>query len=485
MVAQDNFIRIIDLFVDAIDLKSFGIKNVTINDEGRPPYNPGILLKLYLYGYKYGVRSSRKLEYQARVNLEVKWLLNEQTPSNRTIASFRQHNSKAFHQIFRKLVYLLKQTEIIGGETIAIDSFKVRGQNSLKNNFNEKKIARHLEYIDGKVAEYEQALDAADSADARIELEERIATQAQRKEAYQSLREQLVESGQEQISTTDPEAKAVILHRGVVNVGYNIQASVDAKNKLITGFDTGDVNDTNALAPMATAIKQDLGVDGFNVLADKGYHTGEQLKRCAEENIVTFVSPKESASNDQDIFALRSFTYDAQRNSYTCPAGQILTTKRTWHGHSGKKEKAAFRFQRYSTTACKQCLIRAKCTKSKANGRNIDRSEYADVIAENSRRVKENPDYYRQRQQLAEHPWGTLKRQWGFDHVLTRGKTKVLGEVSLAFIGYNLTRCAHICGSVDKFKQLIYSIANRNKACFFACNSHFRVYNHSDTKMAA
>ena len=262
LVAQDNFIRIIDLFVDAIDLKSFGIKNVTTNDEGRPPYHPGILLKLYLYGYKYGVRSSRKLEYQAQVNLEVRWLLNEQTPSNRTIASFRQHHSKAFHQIFRKFVYLLKQAELIEGETIAIDSFKVRGQNSLKNNFNEKKIARHLEYIDGKVAEYEQALDAADTTDARIALEGKIATQAQRKEAYQSLREQLVESGQEQISTTDPEAKAVILHRGVVNVGYNIQASVDAKNKLITGFDTGDVNDTNALAPMATTLKQDLGEIG-------------------------------------------------------------------------------------------------------------------------------------------------------------------------------------------------------------------------------
>lgn len=454
MVAQDSFVRLIDLFVDAIDFKSFGIKHVTTKEEGRPPYHPATLLKLYLYGYRYGVRSSRKQEYQTLVNLEVRWLLNEQTPSNRTIAAFRKENATAFRAIFRKFVYLLKQAELIDGETIAIDSFKVRGQNSLKNNYNEKKIARHLEYIDNKISEYEQALETADAAEEK-ELCDKIATQNKRKAKYKEIREQLEVGGQEQLSVTDPDAKAVILHRSIVNVGYNIQAAVDSKNKIIVGFDTGDVNDTRALAPLAISTKEDLGVETMDVLADKGYHTGDQLAQCAAANIVAYVSPKEAASNDDGIYPLARFIYHAENNTYTCPAGETLRTNGTWHAHSSKGRPTAFRFQRYNTSACKGCTERAKCTKGKVNGRNIDRSEYATVIEQNNQRVNENPSYYRQRQQIAEHPWGTLKRQRGFDHVLVKGKEHVLGEVSLVFIGYNLGRCARILKNHDAFKALL------------------------------
>lgn len=454
-VSPNSFVRIIDMFVDAIDLKSFDFKHVTTSEEGRPPYHPSVLLKLYLYGYRYGVRSSRKLEHQTFVKLEVRWLLNEQTPSNRTIAAFRRENAKAFRQIFRKFVYLLKQAELIGGETIAIDSFKVRGQNSLKNNFNDKKIDRHLEYIDQKVSEYEQALDQADSIEDKEDLEKKIQTQKQRKDTYEQLQQELKERGEEQISTTDPDAKAVILHRNVVNVGYNMQASVDARHSMITGYDTGDVNDTRALAPVAIETKKNLGVDGFNVLADKGYHTSDQLAQCLAENIIPYVSPKEPASNDEDIFPVSAFIYDAQTNTYNCPAGQLLATNGTWHGHSTRGKKPAFRFQRYNTTACKGCSLRYKCTKSSTNGRYIDRSEFADVILANNQRVKENPDYYRQRQQMAEHPWGTIKRQWHFDYVLTRGKELVLGEAGLLFVAYNLMRCARICNSTKAFKVLL------------------------------
>lgn len=485
VVAQDSFVRLIDLFVDTIDFKSFGIKHVTTKEEGRPPYHPATLLKLYLYGYRYGVRSSRKLEYQARVNLEVRWLLNEQTPSNRTIAAFRKENAASFRAIFRKFVYLLKQAELIDGETIAIDSFKVRGQNSLKNNYNEKKIARHLEYINNKISEYEQALDAADTKDDKALIENKIAIQNQSKEKYDALQQTLIESEQEQISITDPDARAVILHRGIVNVGYNVQAAVDSKNKLIADFETGDVNDTRALAPVAISTKKLLCVENMNVLADKGYHTGYQLSQCAATNIITYVSPKESASNDDDIYPITRFVYDPQANTYTCPAGETLTTNGRWHSHSSRSKTAAFRFQRYNTPACKGCDLRGKCTKGKANGRNIDRSEFATVIEQNNQRVLENPDYYRQRQQLAEHPWGTLKRQWGFDHVLMRGKEQVLGEVSLAFIGYNLSRCARILKSVKTFKVLL----DRHIALFFYHKrlilSPFEPHNCQNQKYAA
>ena len=471
MVEAGSFVRVIDFFVDSIDLASFGFKNVTFKEEGRPPYHPAVLLKLYFYGYRYGIRSSRKLEREARLNLEVRWLLCEQTPSARTICSFRRDYAEAFRNIFRKFVFLLKQLGLVEGKTIAIDSFKVRAQNSLKNNYNQKKIERQLEYIDGRINEFEQALDLADNTEARAVLKDKMETQKSRKEKYQAIEAELKDTGKDQISTTDTDAQSVALQRGITVVGYNIQASVDAKNKLITHFDTGSVNDTNALASVAIATKEALQVEQMDALADKGYHTGEQIRQCEQNGITTYVSPKEPASNDPDIFPITNFVYTAENNSYTCPAGEVLTTNGTWLTHSSKGYKSAYKFQRYNTKKCKCCELQPQCTKSKTNGRNIDRSEFADDVVRNNQRVKQNPAYYKQRQQLAEHPWGTLKRQRGFDHVLTRGKKNVLGEVSLVFIGYNLSRFIQIAEGINAFKELIKGIIALlllKRACFKA-----------------
>ena len=458
MVETNSFVRVIDFFVDSIDLASFGFKHVTLKEEGRPPYPPGDLLKLYFYGYRYGVRSSRKLEREARLNLEVRWLLCERMPSARTICMFRKEHAEVFRAIFRKFVFLLKELGLIEGKTIAIDSFKVRAQNSLKNNYNQKKIDRQLEYIDGRIAEFTDALDAADSQEERSVLAEKIQTQKSRKEKYESIETGLKVTGKDQISTTDADAQSVVLQRGITVVGYNIQASVDAQNKLITHFDTGGVNDTNALAQVAIATKEVIGVEKMDVLADKGYHTGEQIRQCEENNITTYISPKEPASNDPDIFPVTSFVYNAQTNSYSCPAGQTLTTNGTWLTHSSKGYKSAYKFQRYNTKKCKSCELQPQCTKSKTNGRNIDRSEFAADVEQNNRRVKDNTAYYKQRQQLAEHPWGTLKRQRGFDFVLTKGRRNVLGEVSLVFIGYNLSRLFTITEGINGLRKLIQKI---------------------------
>ena len=458
LVETNSFVRVIDFFVDSIDLASFGFKHVTLKEEGRPPYPPGDLLKLYFYGYRYGVRSSRKLEREARLNLEVRWLLCERMPSARTICMFRKEHAEVFRAIFRKFVFLLKELGLIEGKTIAIDSFKVRAQNSLKNNYNQKKIDRQLEYIDGRIAEFTDALDAADSQEERSVLAEKIQTQKSRKEKYESIETGLKVTGKDQISTTDADAQSVVLQRGITVVGYNIQASVDAQNKLITHFDTGGVNDTNALAQVAIATKEVIGVEKMDVLADKGYHTGEQIRQCEENNITTYISPKEPASNDPDIFPVTSFVYNAQTDSYSCPAGQTLTTNGTWLTHSSKGYKSAYKFQRYNTKKCKSCELQPQCTKSKTNGRNIDRSEFAADVEQNNRRVKDNPAYYKQRQQLAEHPWGTLKRQRGFDFVLTKGRRNVLGEVSLVFIGYNLSRLFTITEGINGLRKLIQKI---------------------------
>ncbi|MGF7141335.1 transposase [Roseimarinus sediminis] len=249
VVPQNSFVRAIDAFVDAIDMESFGFTHIKCNDEGRPAYHPSVLMKLYLYAYRYGIRTSRKLEREAALNMEAipenrdkLWLTSCQSHKYKTIADFRKNNAKAFRQVFRAFVKLLRDMELVDGQTIAIDSFKIRAQNSLKNNLNQAKIDRHITYIDNKVNEYQLQLDQCNLEDEQQELKAKIATQNQRKEEYLDIQQQLEESGNEQISLTDPDARSVVLHRNIINVGYNVQAASDSKHKLLVEYDTGDVN---------------------------------------------------------------------------------------------------------------------------------------------------------------------------------------------------------------------------------------------------
>lgn len=455
-IAQDSFVRVVDAFVDAIDLKSFGFAHVECEEEGRPPYPPSALLKLYLYGYHYGLRTTRKLEREAQTNFEAMWLLSGLRPKYKTIADFRKNHPKAFREVFRRFVCLLKEWKMIEGETVAIDSFKIRGSNSLKNNFNESKLKRHLDYIENQIKEYEAALDANDKEEDKKEVEKKIEERKEKQAKYEQLQKELVASGEEQISLTDPDSRAVILLRNIVNVGYNIQASSDEKHKLLVEFDTGEVNDTHALSPIAIQTKEILGVESLTVLADKGYHTGEELEKCKKNDITTYVSPKAPSTKDIGLYPIKSFIYNKEQDIYVCPQGNAMHTNGTWHQHSDNRRsgKGAYRFQRYNTPACKTCKSRHLCTQSETNGRYIDRSEYAEVIEANAMRVNDNPDYYRKRQQITEHMFGTLKRQRGFTHTNVRGKDKVLGEVGLMFIGYNLTRCVSILG-VEKLIKLL------------------------------
>jgi len=455
-IAPDSFVRVVDAFVDAIDLKSFGFAHVECEEEGRPPYHPSVLLKLYLYGYRHGIRTTRKLEREAQTNFEAMWLLSGLRPKYKTIADFRKKHSKAFREVFRRFVCLLKEWNLIEGETVAIDSFKIRGSNSLKNNFNERKLRHHLDYIENQIKEYEALLDANDKEEDKKELEKKIEERKEKQAKYEQIKTALVESGKEQISLTDPDSRSVILHKNIINVGYNIQASSDAKHKLLVEYDTGDVNDTHALAPMAMQTKEILGVESLKVLADKGYHTGEELEQCRKHDITTYVSPKAPSTKDIGLYPITSFIYDKEQDCYICPRANPMYTNGTWHQHSDNRRsgKGAYSFQRYTTPACKTCKSRHLCTQSKSNGRYIDRSEYAEIIEANAKRVEGNPDYYRQRQQITEHMFGTLKRQRGFTHALVRKKDNVLGEVGLMFIGYNLTRCISILGVGKLLKAL-------------------------------
>ncbi len=445
LVAQDSYARLVDLFVEALPLEQLGFTHTQHETTGRPPYHPAVLLKLYMYGYRHGLRSSTKLHQACLVNVEVWWLLKGLKPSRRTICYFRKNNAQAFKKAFQHFVLLLKEWKLIEGETIAIDSFKIRAQNSLKNNYNQRKIDRHLDYINHKIDEYEQQLNEAEGIEDYQELQDKIEYQNQKKAQYKAVEQELKDSGQSQISKVDPDARSVVLHRNIVHVGYNVQAGTDAKHKLFVNAQTGSVNDTHALASMAIEAKELLEVEQMKVLADKGYTTGKQIATCTANNITTYCSPKAHSSQKNGLYDMQIFDYDEQADTYRCPAGQVLTTNGRWYNKNGHKVK------HYKTKACKACALRSQCTENK-KGRFIERNFYQPDIEQNQKRVEDNPDYYRLRQQITEHQFGTLKRQWHFTHTMVRGKENVLSEVYLCFSVYNLVRLIQILG-LDTLKN--------------------------------
>ena len=441
-----------------LPLESLGFKDV-LSTEGRPPFHSRDMLKLYLYGYKNQLRSSRKLAHACKVNLEVIWLLLKGlNPSARKIAYFRKDNPKAFKQSFRYFVVLLKDMNLIDGQTIAIDSFKIRAclparqaQNSLKNNFNQKKIDRHINYIDAEIEVYQNQLEQEDLADKQEEIKQKINYQNTKKDNYKNIEKQLAQSQQTQISLTDPDARSVILHRNIINVGYCVQAGCDGKHNLFINNDTGTVNDTHALSPMALDAKKLLGLETINVLTDKGYTTGKQIDICVKNGITTFSSPKAHSSQNNGLFDMQIFKYNKDDDCYTCPANQILKTNGTIYNKNNHKVKHYKNRQ-----ACKICELRAPCTKNK-NGRFIERSIYQEELEENKKRVDANPEYYRLRQQITEHQFGTLKRQWGFTYTLMKGKENVLTEVNIVMICYNLRRLISILG-IKELKNRLKSL---------------------------
>lgn len=449
-IETDNPVRIIDLFVDSCELSELGFIHSKHAPEGRPPYHRGDLLKLFIYGYLNRIRSSRLLERECMRNLELMWLLRELTPDHNTIANFRKENSKAIKAVFRKMVLMCKRLDLIGGKVIATDGTKLRAQNSKKNNYNQKKIDDHLKFIEIRLHEYLEALDVADTAEAigldpeidKEKIREKISRLNEKKQQYKNLEQQLIETGQEQISTTDPDSRKLAVRQNIIEVCYNIQTSVDDKHYLPIDFKTTNENDTHALANMTVRAKAILGNDEFIELADKGYHTGEEIRKCHEAGIETLVAiPRTPVSSQapDPAYNQGKFQYDKENDCYFCPQGQKLTSTGTWYQHHPYKTK------QYKTKACKSCPVHALCTKSK-KGRVIERNENIEATQRNKQAIEKNKDLYRRRQEIVEHPFGTIKRQWGFDYTLMKGKRKVDGEVGLIFIAYLFTRLRSILG---------------------------------------
>lgn len=468
-IASDAPVRVIDAFCAGIDYTALNFRGKYTQDNCRPTYHPSLLLRLYIYGYLNGVRSSRKLEAECSRNVEVMWLCNSLVPKYHTIADFRKRHENQIREVFQQFVSLMCEWKLVGKKTIAVDSTKYRAQNSKKNNYNEEKIQRQLAYIDLKVQNYLSELNELDAGEKKRakdvkrlqELARDKAKMQQRKKDYQALQKHLKSSGDTQISTVDPDSRSLVVKTDIIEVSYNTQVATDDKHNLIVHFEVTNENDRKALHPTCVGAKQNLGLrteDKLTALADKGYFNGEQLDSCKQDNIITYV-PQQGNQQHSGIPAKgyrgEDFLYDKNIDSYTCPEGHTLSTNGKWYvkDRIRKGGKYATLVKHYKTEWCLNCPVRHLCTANKM-GRMMERSQYAEAVEENLKRVKEHKEVYLRRQQIVEHPFGTIKRWWGYTYTLMKGLTKVGADMGLVYLCYNLKRVMNILTPKKMIKKL-------------------------------
>ncbi len=448
-ITGENPVRFIDAFAGQLDLSKAGFTNAQLNETGRPPYDPGDLLRLYLYGYLNRVRSSRGLEREATRNLELIWLLRKLRPDFKTIADFRRDNGKAIKAVCREFILLCRKLELFGGELVAIDSTKIKAQNSKGRNYSQGKLKALLAKIENKVSAYLEELDQSDAqeeanhiAPERLsaqEIKAKIAQLKERKKELQSLAQDLEKSGASQVSLTDPDSRAMSMGRGST-IGYNVQTAVDAKHSLIVETQvTNTTSDVGALGIMAIKTQEALEAKNLSVVADKGYYNGKEVLACDTIGVTAYVAkPLTSANTARGLYGKESFQYDARNNCYICPAGQKLT----YRFATNEKGRAIYY---YRASGCKSCPLKARCTRNKEN-RTITRLAAEEVQERMAERVAANPQIMRRRKAIIEHCFGTIKRSLGYDYFLCRGMSNVATEVNLTVLAYNLKRACNLVG---------------------------------------
>jgi transposase len=451
-IGQDNQVRFIEAFVNRLDLGALEFTKAAPEERGRPAYDPRDLLKLYIYGYLNEIRSSRKLERETKRNVEVLWLLRRLSPDHKTIADFRKDNPKPLRAVFREFTKLCKQLQLFGAELVGIDGSKFRAVNGKERNYTERRLTKRLQWIEEKIEKYLRALQQGDAAEdaaqspTGAELQAKIATLQERQRKYEALKKGLAESGEQQVSLTDPEARLMKGRQGQ-HVSYNVQIAVDDKHKLVADFAvSNEENDVNCLASVAQAAKQELGVAQLQVCADRGYYNTAQIKECEDAQITVYME-RPRPKQDADIFPLARFVYDASKDVYQCPAGKQLSFRVL---DKAKQVKC------YWTEACHSCPLKSQCTKGKGP-RKIKRPVAQDAADRMLARVQQQPQILKLRSQLVEHPFGTIKRPMRQDHFLLRGKKKVSGECSLTFLAYNLKRVITVLG----VESLLAALAGR------------------------
>jgi transposase len=446
-VAEDNPVRVIDAFVEGLDMAELGFERAVPAEEGRPGYDPRDLLRLFIYGYLHKTRSSRRLERETHRNVEVIWLLRKLRPDHKTIAEFRRRHAKALKGVCREFTLLCRRLDLFSAELVFVDGAKYRAVNGKDRNFTPKKLEKLLSKIDARIEEYLAKLEAEDrveegeagATDAR--LREKLEALRKRKEEYEEYQQRLEESGEGQLSLTDPDSRLMKV-QGDLKVCFNAQIAVDPKHHLIVTEEvTNQENDEAQLAPMAVAAKEVLGVEVLGVGADAGYHVGTQVVECEANGITPYVArPKSTSKNaKRGRFTKEAFTYDAARDAYRCPAGE-------WLGFSTQTEVKGRTLRYYANWgACAGCPLRSACTGA-MEGRRIMRTPEEARLDAMAERLEKEPDLMLQRKSVVEHPHGTMKWWWDGGYFLVKGLQKVRGEFSLMTLAYNLRRVINVLG---------------------------------------
>jgi transposase len=443
----DNSVRVIEAFVEGLDLGGLGFNRVDPQATGRPSYHPSVLLKLYIYGYLNRVQSSRRLEREAGRNVEVMWLTGRLVPDHKTIADFRKDNGAAIRKACAQFVSLCRQLGLLAKASVAIDGSKFKAVNNRDRNFTAAKMKRRLAQIEESVARYLHQLDSADRQEPSpalamrtTRLEEKIAKLREEMARLKALDAERQASPDQQISLTDPDARSMATSgRGSGLVGYNVQAAVDCEHHLIVTHEVTNVgNDRAQLSPMAKKTKATLESGELDVVADRGYFDSAEILACAQAGItVTLAKPQTSGNKAKGRFVKADFRYVAAEDVYICPAGERLTYRFT-------REENGLALRRYWTNVCQACAIKDRCTTGKE--RRISRWEHEPVLEEVQRRLDENPQAMRQRRETVEHPFGTIKARMGATHFLMKRLKNVRTEMALSVLAYNLTRVMNILG---------------------------------------
>lgn len=446
-VPEHHVVRVIDAYVDQLGFKALGFNRAEAAVKGRPPYHPGDLLKLYIYGYMHRTRSSRELEKQTRRNVEVMWLLKGLTPDHKTIADFRRANGDAIRQVNRDFVRLCRTLELVDDQQIGIDGSKFKAVNSRSRHVNKRKLKDKLDRIDKRINSYLEELDKQDAEDARereidpAAIEEALKRLRENQQKTKAQQQQLEDSEDDQICMTDKDARAMRAGRHQSVIGYNVQIAVDTKNKLILAIDaTNECNDRNQLYSMAEQARAILDVKELEVIADSGYSSENQVAKCAQDGILATLAKQQSNCNaKRGLYTKEQFVHDRASDSYRCPQGQTLTY-RSQSNHHGRPVKL------YRSDACKACTKRHLCTTNKQKGREISRGIHEELLEEAHRRFTGNRQMRLLRHKTVEHPFGTLKRAWQQDHFLMKGLKNIKTECGLSGLAYNLTRVINILG---------------------------------------
>lgn len=446
-VDQDNPVRVVDVFVDELDLAKLGFSRAVPAETGRPAYHPAVMLKLYVYGYLNRIASSRRLEREAQRNIELVWLTGRLAPDFKTIADFRRDNGAAIRATCRQFVMLCRKLNLFSGALVAIDGSKFKAVNTRDKNYTQTAIKRRMEQAEASIARYMAALDTADrqAADvipAKVErLNERIARLREQMQHLRAMEAAVKVAPDGQISLTDPDARAMTsVGRGTGVVGYNVQTAVDAKHHLIVAHAVTNVgNDRAQLAAMARLAQEATGCRDLTVLADRGYFSGWEIYACEQGGIVPYVpKPLTSGAKSDGRFGKQDFVYLPEQDAYRCPAGETL---KWWFNSDEGGDKL---LRHYWTTQCGNCAIKAQCTPGKE--RRVRRWEHEDVLDAMQKRLDQKSDAMRLRRQTVEHPFGTIKAWMGATHFLTRTLNRVGTEMSLQVLAYNMKRMIAILG---------------------------------------